>query len=133
MAYVSGSSVDQMALVAVSSRLPLLGFYGSSQVNHVSDLRQECGLGFVYLWFPRPSLSNSLVPSPTSGRHFVTGTCLCLSVVSENGAGYETNGGNHFEESRLGIVSYPALSIGRHFIRRLPGSGKDCIQTVARS
>ena len=59
MAYVSGSSVDQMALVAVSSRLPLLGFYGSSQVNHVSDLRQECGLGFVYLWFPRPSFKQS--------------------------------------------------------------------------
>ena len=87
MAYVSGSSVDQMALVAVSSRLPLLGFYSSTQVNHVSDLRQECGLGFVYLWFPRPSLSNSLVPSPTSGRHFVTGTCLCLSVESEMGLG----------------------------------------------
>ena len=26
------------------------------------------------------------------------------------------------------VVSYPTLSAGRHFIRRLPGSGKDCTQ-----
>ena len=26
------------------------------------------------------------------------------------------------------LVSYPTLSAGRHFIRRLPGSGKDCTQ-----
>ena len=79
MAYVSGSSVDQMALVAVSSRLPLLGFYSSSQVNHVSDLRQECGLGFVYLWFPRPSFKQSRTQPhfrpPFCYRHVFVSVC----------------------------------------------------------